>query len=184
MLSRRMLQDAVQDAGPVEPGGDREPPGHGGELEPAGLLHPPDVQLQVRAVGGQRVQAVLGAPGQVAAQVGFGAVAGDAREAGQAGSHRQPQPAGERRQRVGRHGGQVGEGHHVLTLRRLPIAVKLTVAHPARHHADGRETCVLLMLPAGPRVRRRAGCGLRAEARWCTEASLDEHPARTIRTLV
>ena len=76
-----MLQHAVQDAGPVEPGRDRESPGDGGGLEPADLLHPPDVELEVRALGGQRVQAALGAPGQVAAQVRFGVLAGGAREA-------------------------------------------------------------------------------------------------------
>jgi len=35
-------------------------------------LHPPDVLLQVRAAGGQRVQAAVSAPSQVAAQVGLG----------------------------------------------------------------------------------------------------------------
>src|SRR5262249_20339088 len=62
---------AVQDAGPVEPGRDGEPPGHGGGLEPADLLHPPDVQLQVRPPRGQRVQAALGAPGQIAGYDGY-----------------------------------------------------------------------------------------------------------------
>jgi hypothetical protein len=64
-----VFQEAVDDAGPVEPGGDREPPGHGGGLEAANLLHPPDVQLQLRAACGQRVQAALVAPGEVAAQI-------------------------------------------------------------------------------------------------------------------
>ena len=81
VLSGRMLQHAVEEASPVEPGRDGEPPEDGGGLEPADLLHPPDVQLQVRALRGQRVQAALGAPGQVAAQVGFGAVAGYVLEA-------------------------------------------------------------------------------------------------------
>jgi hypothetical protein len=103
MLGGRMLEHAVDDAGPVEPGRNREPPGDGGGPEPADLLHPPDVQLQVRTLGAQRVQAVLGAPGQVAAQVRFGVLAGGALEAGQVGSYCQPQPVGERRQRFGRH---------------------------------------------------------------------------------
>jgi hypothetical protein len=47
--------------GPVGPGGDREPPGYGGGFEPADLLHPPDVQFQVRALRGQRVQVPFGA---------------------------------------------------------------------------------------------------------------------------
>jgi len=35
---RRSLQQAVQNAGPVEPGRHREPAGDGGRLEPADLL--------------------------------------------------------------------------------------------------------------------------------------------------
>jgi hypothetical protein len=93
-----MLQHAIEDASPVEPGRDREPAGHGGGLEPADLLHPPDVQLQVRPPRGQWVQAALGALGQVAAQVGFSAITGGACEAGQVGSNCQSQPVGKRRQ--------------------------------------------------------------------------------------
>ena len=62
VLGRGPVQHAVDDAGPVEACGHREPPGHGGGLEPAGFLHLPDVQLQVRPPGGQRVQAALSAP--------------------------------------------------------------------------------------------------------------------------
>jgi len=50
-----VLHESVQDAGVVEPGHYGEPPGHGGGLEPADFLHPPDVQLQVRPLGGERV---------------------------------------------------------------------------------------------------------------------------------
>ncbi len=85
-----MLQQAIDDAGPLEPGHHGEAPGDGGWLEMADLLHPPDVQLQVWTPGGHRVQAALGAPGQEAAQVGFGVLTGGARETGQIGSHRQP----------------------------------------------------------------------------------------------
>jgi hypothetical protein len=106
------------------------PPGDGGGLVPADLLHPPDVQLQVRPLGGQRVQASFRAPGEVAARVGFGVVAGRAREAGQVGSHCQPQLVSERRRRIGGDCGQVGEIWHALTLRRLPIAVKLSRQSP------------------------------------------------------
>lgn len=53
--------------------------------------------LQVQSLRGRRVQAPFRAPGEVAAQVGFGAVAGDALEAGQVGSHCQPQPVSLRR---------------------------------------------------------------------------------------
>jgi hypothetical protein len=98
-----VLQDAVEGAGAVEPGRDREPPEYGGGLEPADLLHPPDIQFQVRPLRGQRVQAVLGAPGQAAAQIGFGVLAGGAFEASQVGGYCQPELVGERRRRIGRH---------------------------------------------------------------------------------
>jgi predicted RNA binding protein YcfA (HicA-like mRNA interferase family) len=58
-----VLQDAVNGAGSIEPGRDGKPTGDGGGLEPTGFLHPPDVQLQVGSLDGQRVQSVLGAPG-------------------------------------------------------------------------------------------------------------------------
>jgi hypothetical protein len=48
MFGRGMFQQAIDNARPVEPRGDGEPPGDGGGLEPADLLHPADVQLQVR----------------------------------------------------------------------------------------------------------------------------------------
>ena len=58
VLGWRVLQDAIDDAGPVEPGGDREAPGDCRGLEPADLLRPPDVQLQMRALGspGQEIR--------------------------------------------------------------------------------------------------------------------------------
>ena len=133
-----MLQDAVDDAGPVEPGRDGEPPGDGGGLEPADLLHPPDVQLQVRPPGGQRVQAPLCAPGEEAAQVGFGVLAGGALEAGQVGSHGQPQLISDGHRTIGGDWGQFGEVRHELTLRLLSAATKL--AKPAPGAAD---ECVL-----------------------------------------
>jgi hypothetical protein len=94
----------------------------------------------VRPPGGQRVQAVLGAPGQVAAQVRFGVLARGALEAGQAGGHRQPQPAGEWLRRIGGRRGQRGEGRHAMTLRRPAVTVKLTNMHLAAdedEHASG-----------------------------------------------
>lgn len=78
MLSGRVLQEAVDDGGAVKPSGDRKPPGHSGRLEPADLLHPPDIELQVRTPCGERVQAALCTPGEVAAQVRFGVLAGGA----------------------------------------------------------------------------------------------------------
>jgi hypothetical protein len=98
-----MLQDAAQDAGPVEPGHDRESPGRSGGLEPADFLHPPDVQLQVLPPGSQRVEAALGAPGQIAAQIRFGVLSGGALEAGQVGSHCQSQLVSEQGGRIGGH---------------------------------------------------------------------------------
>jgi hypothetical protein len=50
-----MLQDAVDGTGAVEPGRDGEPAGDSGRLEPAGFLHPPDVQLQVESLGRQYI---------------------------------------------------------------------------------------------------------------------------------
>jgi hypothetical protein len=59
-----VLQQAVEHARSVEPGDDREPAGNGGWLQPADLLHPADIQLQVPPAGSQRVQAALSAPRQ------------------------------------------------------------------------------------------------------------------------
>src|SRR5258708_34341096 len=96
-----MPQDTMDDEGPVEPGGDREPPGDRRGLEPADLLHPPDVQLQMRAPGQERVQASLGTPGEIAAQIGVGMVSGGALEPGKIGSYREPQPISIRDQSAG-----------------------------------------------------------------------------------
>ena len=90
MLGRGVLEHAVEDAGAVEAGGYRELPRDGGGLEPAGLLHPPDVVLQVRAAGGQRVQAAVSAP----PQVGLGVLAGGTREPGQQADGGQPYVTG------------------------------------------------------------------------------------------
>lgn len=89
-----VLQYAVDDTGAVEPGGHGQPPRDGGGLEPAGLLHPPDVLLQVRAARGQRVQAAVSAPSQITAQAGFGVLTGGAREPGQVSERRQPHLTG------------------------------------------------------------------------------------------
>ena len=101
VLSWRVLQDTIDDAGPVEPGGDGEPPGNRRGLEPADLLHPPDVQLQMGAPGQEGIQAALGAPGEIAAQIRVGVLSGDALEPGKIGSHRELQPISMRDQSAG-----------------------------------------------------------------------------------
>ena len=84
------------------------------------------------AARGQRVEAAFCAPGQVAAQVGLGVVAGGVLEAGQVGSHCQPQLISERHQVIGGDGRQFGEGHHAQTLRLL-----LPADEPCEHARRG-----------------------------------------------
>jgi len=72
VLGRRARQPAVDHAGAVETRQHRDPPRHRGRLEPARLLHPSDVPLQVRALRGQRLHAMLTAPGHEHTQVGSG----------------------------------------------------------------------------------------------------------------
>jgi hypothetical protein len=55
----------------------------------------------MRAPGQEGVQASLGTPGEIAAQIGVGVVSGGAREPGEIGSHREPQPIGMRDQSAG-----------------------------------------------------------------------------------
>jgi hypothetical protein len=83
----------------------------------ADLLHPPDVQLQVRTAGGQWVQAAPGGPGQIATQVRFGVLPGWAGEPGQVGGHCQAHLVSERRWMIGGGGRQVREVRHAQTLR-------------------------------------------------------------------
>jgi hypothetical protein len=76
------------------------------------------------AARGQRIQAAPGAPGEEAAQAGFGVLTGRAPEPGQVGSHGQPQPIGEHCWMTGRDGREVCEVHHHLTLRSLQATTK------------------------------------------------------------
>jgi hypothetical protein len=78
----------------------------------------------VRPPGGQRVQAALGAPGQVTAQIGFGVLAGGSLESGQVGGHCPPQLISERHQMIRWDGRQLGEVHHAQMLRPLRAAAK------------------------------------------------------------
>jgi hypothetical protein len=65
VLRGRVVEDAVDDACAVEAGHDREPSGDRRWLVAGDLLHPAQVQLDVRAFGVQRVQALVAAPGQL-----------------------------------------------------------------------------------------------------------------------
>jgi hypothetical protein len=150
-----VFQEAVDDAGPVEPGRHREPPRHRRGLEEADLLHPPDVQLQVRPPRGEWVQAALGAPGQVAAQIGFGVVTRRALEPGQVGGHRQPQLVSERRQMIGGAGRQVSGVHHAQTLGLIQAAAK-----PPTCQARLSERCVPFRDLEGVAPSQSGGLGL------------------------
>jgi hypothetical protein len=130
----------------------------------------------------QRVQAALGAPGQVAAQVGFGVLARAALKRGQVGSHCQPKPVSERLRRIGGRGGQFGERSP------CPDAVEACSRREADQHAPGgmrvdlrtvradqHHLCAISMranpemstcpsvqvehpqMPQVPRIRRRSG---------------------------
>ena len=95
----------------------------------------------MRPARGQRIQATFRAPGQVAAQVGLGVLAGGALEPGQVGSHRQPQLISERHRTIGRDGRQLGEVHHAQTLRRIRPAAKRS-----ERTRRGRRVCPLWMV--------------------------------------
>jgi hypothetical protein len=114
--------DFVDGGGAVEPGHDRHPPGHGRGLEPADLLHPPHVELDVRALRGERIETPLRAPAQIHPNVGLDVATGQALVAGEVTSHRAPQQVGS----IGRVGRirQLGQGQdfhdagHSSTVRR------------------------------------------------------------------
>ena len=55
----------------------------------------------MRAPGQEGVQSALGAPGQIAAQIGVGVVPGSALEPGKIGGHREPQPVSMRDESAG-----------------------------------------------------------------------------------
>ena len=55
----------------------------------------------MRAPGQERVQAALGAPGEIAAQIGAGVVSGGGLEPGKIGGHCEPQPISMRNQSAG-----------------------------------------------------------------------------------
>ena len=86
----------------------------------------------MRPPRGQWIQAALGAPSKVGAQVGSGVLAGEALETGQVGSHGQPQLISEWRQVIDRSKRQFGEVHHAQTLSPLPSPAK-----PMKHVKRG-----------------------------------------------
>jgi hypothetical protein len=55
----------------------------------------------MRAPGQKRIQAALGTPGEIAAQIRVGVVSGSAREPGKIGGHCEPQSVSMRDQRAG-----------------------------------------------------------------------------------
>jgi len=59
-------------ASAVEAGDDRHAAGDGGRLEPADLLHPADLELDLGTGLRQRIETAVGAPTEVGAQVGLG----------------------------------------------------------------------------------------------------------------
>jgi hypothetical protein len=93
VFGRGVLEDAVDHAGAVEAGHDRQASRHRRWLVPAHFLERADVQLDMWPVGCQRVQTALLAPPQVPAQVGVGVDAGLALEPSQIGRDGQPQHA-------------------------------------------------------------------------------------------
>jgi hypothetical protein len=80
----------------------------------------------IRPPGGQWVQAALGAPGEIAAQVRFGVLSGGALEPGQITGHGQPQLVRQPHNMIGRDSGQFREVRHEPTLRLLGIITKIT----------------------------------------------------------
>jgi hypothetical protein len=129
ILGWRVVQDAVDDAGPVEPGGDRKAPGNRRGPEQADLLHPPDIQLQMRAPGQEGIQAAFGTPGEIAAQVGVGVFSGGALETGEISGHGEPQPISMRNEAAGLGGDKLVVMHHASTLR--PLATPASPQAPS-----------------------------------------------------
>lgn len=89
-----MLEDLVDDADSVEAADDGHPPRDRRRRVASGLLHPVDVQLNLRALGGQGVQAPLLAPRQGGAKVRFGVRGSLATVAGQVAGDREAQRIG------------------------------------------------------------------------------------------
>jgi len=83
-------QDAVDDAGRVEAGDDRQAAGYCGGLEAPDVLQPAQVQLQIVALGRQRRELPGLAPAEEHSQVGLGVLARGAAVARQVGNAARP----------------------------------------------------------------------------------------------
>ena len=97
---------AVDDSEAVEAGDGGHSPGDGGPGQ-AALFHPAGPQLEMAASGGEDVETLIGAPGEVLAQVGR---VGDAGGTGVAGQEAGDGEAGLVEQGRDR-GGEGGGGH-------------------------------------------------------------------------
>lgn len=91
VLSRGVFEHTIYDAGSIEPGQYRQTSGDRGRLEAPDLLHPSQVQLDVRSLRFERREAMLDAPVEVRAEVGCRVDTGLALVAGEASSDGQPQ---------------------------------------------------------------------------------------------
>ena len=76
VIGRRVGQDLVDDADPVEADDDRQTARDGRRLVVADLLQPAHVPVNVDAAHAKRVEVLIGAPGQVDLEVGPGVQAG------------------------------------------------------------------------------------------------------------
>src|SRR5690349_18207446 len=105
----------------------------------------------MRPPGRERVQALLAAPGQVAAQVRFGVLTRGALEPGKVSGHCQPQPASERLWRIGGREVQLGEGRHAPTVQPPAVTVKLPNTRLAA------EECIRSLNLTTPRITALGG---------------------------
>ena len=78
----------VDDAGAIKASHHRYPPADLGRLKVADFLHPPQVQLDLRAAHGQRFDTAFATPHQVGAKVGLGMDPGLIAVASQIGRNR------------------------------------------------------------------------------------------------
>lgn len=123
-----MVQGRVDDASAVEADHHRQTTRHGRRLEPAHLLQPTHVQLDIGPSGSQRPDVALGAPAQVDVQVGLGV---DERRAAVAA---QMSGQGDPKQRIigerDRHGSRLNS--HVPTVTPAPRADRGVSVHGDR----------------------------------------------------